>query len=188
MRHFLRAACAATAVAVLASCSDSPTGPDLDPGEGLLTFEYTGAVQGEFSARGGEQLTQPPTTPYAEALREVGFSGIQAGYPRANGRLDAVTLVGNFDFSERTVPACVPGTQVPLCMNIRVFLDTDGFSDRQPGERFFTVATSGTIRIDRVTETRVRGSFSGTLRDPLTNETIQVTDGRFDLPLRDFPL
>jgi hypothetical protein len=177
------------AVAVLASCgSDSPTGPDLDPDEGLLTFDYSGAVQGEFSARGGASLTLPHTKAYAEALREVGYSGIQAGYPRTNGRLDAVTLVGNFDFSERTVPACVAGTQVPLCMTIRVFLDTDGFSDRQPGERFFTVATSGTIRIDRVTDTRVRGTFSGTLRDPLTNETIQVTNGRFDLPLRDLPL
>jgi hypothetical protein len=71
-------------------------------------------------------------------------------------------------------------------MEIRVFLDTDGFSDTQPGERFFTVATSGTIRIERVTDTRVRGTFSGTLRDPLTNETIQVTNGRFDLPVRDY--
>ncbi len=185
MRHFFRAAYAAMAVAVLASCSDSPTGPELDPDEGLLTFDYNGAVQGEFSARGGQNPAQPPTTVYAEALRQPAFAGIQAGNPRANGRLDAVILVGNVDIAERTYPACIPNGPAGPCMDIRVFIDTDGFATRQPGERFFTEAVSGSVRFDRVTGERVRGRFSGTLRDPLTSETIQVTDGRFDLPIRD---
>jgi len=187
MRGTFRAACAMMAAGVLAACGDSTGSGGLAADEGLATFDYSGAVEGRFSARGGANLTQPPTVAYAEALARPGFVGIQAGSPRADGRFDNLILVGSVDFAVGTFPMCLSSGPTVPCMEFRVFINSDDSPQLNPGEYVFVWPVSGSVRIDRVTASRVRGTFTGTVSSLQSDDMISITNGEFDLPIRAFP-
>ncbi len=186
MRRIFRAACAMMMAGVLASCGDS-TGPELGPDEGRVAFDYRGDAQGRFSARGGPNLTSPPTAEYVEAIRQPGYLGIHAGKPRSNGRRDAVYLMARFNLEAAgTFPVCA--VTVPVtgpCIEVLILINVDSVNTLSPGEYSF-IPTSGSVTIQELGGGRVRGTFSTEMQAyPQTWETLEATGGRFDVPIRD---
>jgi len=183
MRQFFRAACAAAAVVMLAACGDS-TGPWLATDPGSLSFAFRGALQGWFSARGGAGPLSPPTAEYAEALRRPGYLAIEAGNPLPRERMSAVRLTAYFDPAVGAYPVCSPSFPVAgPCLDLRILMTLD--TGAGPREYAFVLPASGSVTIEELSRGRVRGTFSARTQDLLTRESIEVTQGRFDVPIRD---
>jgi hypothetical protein len=171
---------------VLASCGDS-TGPELAPDEGLVTFSYSGTMGGRFSARGEANPASPPTAEYAEARRQQGYLDVRAGDPLANGRLDGIRLIAYFNPLPATYPLCSAVPFTGPCVEVLVFFNLNPDSPGgRPGESVFPVALSGTVTFEELSGGRVRGTFSGSLKGSPNFAAIEVTSGRFDVPIRDF--
>jgi hypothetical protein len=186
MRRTFSAACAMMTVVALASCGDS-TGPELAPDEGLVTSSYSGAVGGRFSARGGARPASPPAVEYAEARRQPGYLDVWAGNPLANGRQDGMRLTAYFEPAPGTYPLCsVVLPDSGQCVEVLVFINLDpGSSGVKPGEYVFAVASSGSVTFEELSGGRARGTFSGNIMGSSTFGAIEVTSGRFDVPIRD---
>jgi len=187
MRRIFRAACAMMVAGVLAACGDSTGSGGLAADEGLVTFSYSGTVGGRFSARGGARPASSSTVEYAEARRQPGYLEVWAGDPLPNGHLDGLRLTAYFDPAPGTYPMCSGITPaVGPCVEVLVFINLDpGGSGVKPGEYVFAVASSGSVTIEELSGGRVRGTFSGNVMGSSVFGAIEVTSGRFDVPIRD---
>jgi hypothetical protein len=161
---------------LLASCSGAPpTGPQ--PTEsGSMSFTFTGALEGSFTVDGAHPgLSDQPTTS-AGALPSVGGDRLMLSGIRLHGSvLDALNL-------EVALPS-EPGTFAAG--------STSTFSYGQSletGVGQYYVISSGEIVVSEISESRIRGSFAAVAErnvyfpEPMT-ERIEITDGRFDLPI-----
>jgi len=176
MRNRLIAA--ACCLLVLPAC-DGSSGSDLDL-RGSVTFGYTGDRTGQFRAESdgrsailGETAAALRSEPPAEP--GIVVMGIDQGTGSDEGDLLMLTLpllggprdlpVDEFCESQD----CVGGT---LLLDVGVESDAGFFS-----------LVSGTVRVTALSDSRMRGTFTGVARDEFSDAEITVTDGAFDVPL-----
>ena len=165
------------------SCSDA-TGPDI---RGTVTFTYTGAGGGTFSASGdAPALIAPPTgTSWAVGYVQAGESFVGGSTPRSGGLVDLaiVRLERTTPGSESIDPTCnIDGSA--SCTGMVLFLNFNGNGDT--GD-FFCGLTSGTIVLTEVSSSRARGTFSGSgncVDGTGGNPSVfTVSNGAFDVAL-----
>lgn len=186
-------ALAACLVAV-AACDDGTTGP-VDAPSGSLSFSYSGAQSGSFSATGqyGEDRTGSfEWRPFAVGLRYFDNSvnaqtiDIFGVAPRSGTRGDAVDLF----IDDLTQPRAL-SLDLEACLLNRATLDVrDGCAvglfafdaSPQTGAGEIWLTRTGTLTVEAVSAGRIRGSFSGTLVNE-DDDVITVSGGTFDVPV-----
>ena len=165
------------------SCSDS-SGPDI---QGSLSFTYTGAGGGTFSASGdAPSLTAPPPgTSWAVGYVQASETHVAGSTPRSGVLIDLAIL--RF---ERTTPgsasvdlACnIDGSA--SCTGMELLLNFNGNGDT--GD-FFCGLTSGTIVLTEVSSSRAKGTFSGNgnciAGTGGASSVFSVSNGAFDVAL-----
>ncbi|HEX8695379.1 MAG TPA: hypothetical protein VF746_23405 [Longimicrobium sp.] len=178
---------AVLSLAVLCGCGD-PAGGGLADDEGLVTFDYSGALSGHFEARGPLSATSPATLAYAGAVGNASLSGLRAGMPRGNGRRNAVLLVGGFRWTPGQLRMCTPDNRVAPCFDMSAFFNLD-LSGQVDLDEWLFVNSGGTgvVTVTDASATRVRGTFSMTLVNHNGAGTLTVRNGRFDVPLGPLP-
>ncbi len=166
------------------SCSDS-SGPGI---RGSLTFAFTGAGGGSFSAAGDAPAlsTPPPTgTSWTVGFVQAGETHVGASSPRSGGLVDLVIL--RFERttlgSESIDPACnIDGSA--SCTGMVLFLNFNGNGDT--GD-FFCGLTSGTIVLTEASSSRAKGTFSGNgnciAGTGGASSVFSVSNGAFDVAL-----
>jgi hypothetical protein len=151
-RYFLLAG----ALALVASCGDSGTGSNNLSGS--LSFTYSGAISGSFSASGTlPVVTSLDTQQWAVGLRDdsQGEVIVEASKPRTSTSHDVVVL-----FITRTT---VGSSSVDCGQNTCADLFFDFDADNSTGDaQQSCFLTSGTLAISTITTSRVTGTFSGT--------------------------
>jgi len=176
-------------LAFAAACSDSGKGP-LEPGNGIasgsMSFAYAGDIAGNFSTTGSPtgSVTDEGKT-WAAAMRDRdGKLAVYGSKAQQNNLYDIVTVAA---------PRSVVGTY-PIssdcdddCALVGMFFGM-AKGDNAPFDLTCTL-TTGSITVASVSDTRIRGSFSGNgscFRLSGTGvETfdIAVTNGQFDTAL-----
>jgi hypothetical protein len=147
-------------LALLAACSESPSGPDEAADDSGITLTYTGGVSGTFAAEGDPSLTSVPNT-----------QTFAIGHHYPEGRFEVIAYRqrggSRFDVATVTLPAAAVGQAVAIdrlcaadvCPDVTIGLDL--------GQANGSVAThtckleTGTIRITALSATRASGTVSG---------------------------
>lgn len=165
----------------IAACGDS-TGPG--PDEGELEFTYGGDA-GSFSARGDVVLTGgvPDFDEWALAAEPDSVGGIvvTAFQPSATaGQGDLFILQIQPADGEGTYEPCGPDE---VCRG-RLF---QGWKTDLSGYAAWFEVVSGSVEIDELSDARIRGSFTLTLREDGGQgpAEIVISDGAFDVPVSD---
>jgi hypothetical protein len=183
-------------VLLSAGCGGSVTAPEAFNPSGTLSFTYSGSITGSFAATGELVMPQgdlPAAITGAGAWRQQEQLAFAAS--RADGVhvdvfsliLGDVTQTGTFAIN---VAACV---STPAQCRVGFFLPQLDVSELSSGpdiealrERGFTMI-AGDVTVTSISTTRVRGTFRGLAvrgtEVSLVN-TITITNGTFDLPLR----
>ena len=177
---------AAATLALFVGCKDStaPANP-----EGSFSFTYSGGISGDFDVTGAMPSTPGAQETSSWAAGEVVAGGTNAGIyvvamtPRTSTTHDFVVLIANrtnagaatIDFDNCTAAVC---STVDFVFGIA----------NGNGTGFLQICylQTGTITITEVTETHLRGTFSGagTCTAPSQTETsLTVTNGTFDVPI-----
>ncbi|HEY7770057.1 hypothetical protein [Longimicrobium sp.] len=167
---------AALAAVVLTACGD-PTGSSANQ-QGLLRFDYTGALTGSYVAETPAQDTSG-TAPYALA-RTNPF-----GYEiESRGALQTPSVVRvRMDTDQRgagvyeTRPIC-DLADARKCAHVSIEFPADPAT----GVRQRYTMVTGAVTITSTNARRVRGTFSGTAQLNVARE-IQVQNGEFDVPV-----
>lgn len=175
MLRLLRLALPALAL-VLAACDGPTETPPLRSGEVDFAFSLgTGAPSTFVSAAGDE---------HAHAILFVDGYSIRGVHPHAGRDADAISI----QLPETRAPGVVPlgivcGT---ICQWVTVELSVPRPDDGV--DNLVCTLNQGEVRVERVSEARVAGTFSGSgecqrLDSPQTVTTIQIHDGDFDVPI-----
>lgn len=187
----------AAALALTAACDDDGTGSGSND-RGSLSFAYSGAISGSYSASGtyeedasGSYETDEPFAigiRYFDEPEGEDFIDVFSYRPTSGGRGDILDLYFEDLGAERVVS-----------LNLQACLQQDGTVGEGCGIGFFAfnvfpddatesdiwVTLSGTLLINEVSDTDIRGTFSGSLVNLGTNQVITVSNGSFDVPLVD---
>lgn len=163
------------------SCSDT-TEPNVF---GSVSFSYTGAGGGTFTASGSApSFTAPSTsTSWAVGYTDAGETYVVASKPRTGGLIDMAILriQRTTAGSDAIDPTCdVDGATA--CSGLMFSLNFNGNGDT--GD-FFCFLSSGTIVVTEITGSRIKGTFSGsgscTAGAGGTPAAFTVTGGTFDV-------
>lgn len=170
------------------SCSD----PAAPAAQGSVSFTYSGAGGGTFSASGAAPSfnAPPPTTAsWVFGYVESGEMYVAGGRPRSGGLLDLAILR-----LERTTPG---STSIDASCNIDGDVTCTGmefllnFNGNGDAGDFFCSLTSGAIVVTEVNASRARGTVSGEgTCVPGTGgsaSAFSVSNGTFDVPMVDPP-
>lgn len=182
--------------AVLSACDGGTGSEELDP-VGTVSFTYRGAVSGAYQATGELQLrsgTLPQPATGATAYRQDSILAVLAfktdGGARGDGFsliLGALTETGSYAFDPL---ACQSGS-AGAC-RIGVFapgLDAALLATTPDAAALAAnayVLVLGSVNVTRLTDLRVRGTFSGTAvraSDPTLENAVTITRGEFDVPI-----
>ena len=160
------------------ACSDSA-----GPGQGSVSFTYTGAGGGNFSASGDAAFTTG--TSWAAGFVQRGETHVGASNPRSGGLVDLaiLRLERTTPGSESIDPACnIDGST--SCTGMDFYLNFNGDGDTRD---FGCALTSGTIVLTQVSSSRAKGTFSGSgiCVDGTGggSEGFSVSNGAFDVAL-----
>lgn len=166
------------------SCSDS-SGPGI---RSSLSFTYTGAGGGSFSASGdAPSLNAPPPTgtTWSVGYVQAGETYIGASRPRSGGLVDLAILryERTTPGSEAIDPTCnIDGSTA--CTGMDFYLNFNGNGDT--GD-FFCGLTSGTIVVTEISSSRAKGTFSGSgtclAGTGGASSAFSVSSGTFDVAL-----
>jgi hypothetical protein len=170
----------------LTACGkDDPVGPDP---KGTLSFTYSGDISGTFSASGEPKPDAGdfPQTEFAAAQAENGNVLIIGLRPTQQPKFDYFGIALEGVTSPKTVQVCAQptGGACPAVFYLRGFNGNGDTFDQA------YVFTSGSVTISEINAERVRGSFQGTAifisgsGQPSFGRTITVTNGQFDVPVR----
>lgn len=152
---------------------------------GSMSFTYTGAGGGTFSAAGNApSFTAPSTsTSWAVGYTDAGETYVAASKPRTGGLIDMAILriQRTTAGSEPIDPTCdVDG--VAACSGLMFALNFNGNGDS--GD-FFCFLSSGTVVVTEISESRIKGTFSGSGSCAAgaggTPAAFTVTGGTFDV-------
>jgi hypothetical protein len=177
------AAALALAALTLSGCGDS-TG--LGSKTGSLSFSYSGARSGSFSASGEYRAT---TTSFVKQPFAVGSKGVENGvafisvlsYQPVTSTTGDVAIVLLPNVTAPTTLSLDSTCDTDACPLAAVVFDTD--PDVDEDESDFYVFDSGTLQVTSVASGRITGTFSGTATEFLSDAAITVTNGTFDVPL-----
>ncbi|HEY0025759.1 MAG TPA: hypothetical protein VGB24_22920 [Longimicrobium sp.] len=163
---------AALAAIVLTACGDPSGSGDQ---QGLLRFNYTGALTGSYVAEAPAQDTSG-TGPYALARPHL------VGYEIESRSASPMVRVGMITDQRATGVY-----EVQLICDIsdtrRCAAGAIEFpADPATGVRQRYVMVAGTVTITSANARRIRGTFSGTAELNVARQ-IQVQNGEFDLPV-----
>jgi hypothetical protein len=166
-------------IALLALALLATTGCELgtgfDENEGRVAFAFDGAEEGLFSARGSRGDEWDRGTWGAGRISPTEVSVI-ARWEHRDGSVDFIWFSGR---------SGAPGTY-PL----KSWTQPDGVSSefgrdvdhRSNSARVIYELVDGTFTLEGTSNGRIRGRFSGTAVARYGTETIQITDGVFDVP------
>jgi hypothetical protein len=189
--RFLAAFCAV----LLAACGDGTGTEPLDP-VGTVRFDYRGAITGSYEASGelpieNGALTQPATG--ASVIRRDSVLAVvafrQNGGTKGDGfslLLGALTKTGSYSIDAlgcQTAPgSCRVGVFARDLdvAKLTTSPDTAGLTSNA------YVLALGTVNVTRLTDVRVRGTFSGVAvraSDPNPLNPVTITNGEFDVPI-----
>lgn len=183
----MKTGCLAVALAVaaltLSGCGDS-TGSGVKTGS--LSFSYSGARSGSYNASGEYR---PTATSFARQPFAVGSKGVQNGvaFISVLSYQPVTTTTGH------VVIMLLPTVTAPATLSLDASCDTDQCPlagvvfDTDPDvaedESNLYVFDSGTLQVTSVSSGRITGTFSGTATEILSDSSITVTNGAFDVPL-----
>jgi hypothetical protein len=151
-RYFLLAG----ALALVASCGDSGTGSNNLSGS--VSFTYSGAISGSFSASGAlPVVTSQETQQWAVGARDdsQGEVIVEALKPRTSTSHDVVILF----ITRTTVGSSLVDCGQNVCADLFFDFDVNNSSEDVQQSCFLA---SGTLNIATITSSRVTGTFSGT--------------------------
>ncbi|HET7464941.1 MAG TPA: hypothetical protein VFJ82_27100 [Longimicrobium sp.] len=184
-RQIMKAALAG-AVALLAACGDS-TGSNTATGAGSLSFTYSGARAGSYSASGEFQQN---TTSFVKQPFAVGVRSQQGG-------VSAISIVSYLPVTSTTGHLVLLGIPEPagtgsvdlsgntctdLCPIALIAYDTNPDLDEDASQLFGFV--TGVVNITSKSNGHLRGTFSGTAENFAGDSVITITNGQFDVPIR----
>jgi|GEM_PF-2142515 hypothetical protein len=171
---------------------------------GRVQFVFDGAYSGTFDAGGIRPITDGAFVPFAGAdIKESSISrpnysltypemSLRSFSPQTDTRGHQVwfTILGaERGTFTRTCGFSSGGGTLPPCASIYFAPDDEPRTTLSGGSGPVFTLDSGTVTITALTRDRVRGTFSGKLRN--YSETVPVivsiTDGRFDVPVRHIP-
>ena len=171
-------------LALLASCKDSSTSPS--GFSGTLSFSYSGAITGNFSASGVMPAATGAMETSAWAAGEVstvdGVTYVAAATPRNSTSHDFFGF-----YVERTTPGSSSASD--NCTSNCAFVGFEFGMQNGAGNTWLQICslTTGTVAITEITATRVKGTFSGTGEcvpfGSSTPQAFTVTNGTFDVAL-----
>jgi hypothetical protein len=171
---------------VFAACTDgkSPT-EGSGNNSGSLSFSYTGAIQGSFSASGVPSASEGSTWAGGE-IDTDGSLLVVASKGHAQNRFDIIIL---------QTPVAAAGTyqitetcSAEICPELAAILGIERNTNWETFERSCWLDT-GSITITNVTNRRARGTFSGQgtclsiVEQEMVEETFDITNGQFDTVL-----
>jgi len=179
------AALAAVTVAA-AACKDT-TGI-APPTAGSLSFSYTGARSGSYSASG--LLTRHNDSAFVKQSFASGLTLTNNGRPYVGMLSYAPLTTSSGDEVVFLFPSVGAGqtlTFTETCATSTCSLGLIAFNTNPDlvndgSDPFFF--TTGTLQITSVKDGRIAGTFSGTAVDSLGTRTITVTGGTFDISVR----
>jgi hypothetical protein len=161
----------------LAACKDSTGSGDNPPGS--LSFTYTGAVTGEFSASGAFD-------PDANAFSDYAVASVLSGRLVVIASDTLVTGRGNL-FAIYVPPATgkttCTATTTPTSCQIRGELITGVSSNPNEGIGGSYAGYVGTIEVTELANNRVRGTFSIVLESEELESQVEISAGSFDAPV-----
>jgi hypothetical protein len=171
----------------LAACGDddNPIAPDKT---GSLSFTYSGDMSGTFSVSGEANFDNAdyPQNAFAAAQTEGGAVSIAGIRPTQPPKFDFAGIELEGVTGPRTIQVCAQPTG-GACPLVFFLLGFNGNGDTFDQGYVFT---SGSVIISEINAERVRGSFQGTALfisgtgQPDFTRTITVTNGQFDVPVR----
>lgn len=179
---------AAALLLTLAACDGDPSGPGDSQSTVSITYAGTG-ISGRYAATGEPSAALPPLRQdYAQGRRYASKGGIEV---HSNATRSATMT----DFSTIDIPRLTVGTSTidPNCdddwcasVSLAVEVGTTGVSQARQS----CFLRQGSVTVTAVSDTRVRGTFSGTghcLSASGTDdiEDFTITSGSFDVALVD---
>jgi hypothetical protein len=182
--------------AVLGACDGGTGSEELDP-VGTVSFTYRGAVSGSYQATGELQLrsgTLPQPATGATAYRQDSVLAVLAFKTEGGARGDGFTLVlgaltekGSYAFDplacqSQASGACRIGVFAPGLDAAQLAATPDAAALAANAY----VLVLGSVNVTRLTELRVRGTFSGTAvraSDPTLASAVTISRGEFDVPI-----
>jgi hypothetical protein len=178
---FHRTLAAALSVLILSSCGDS-TGSQED-GPGRMKFTYSGYVSGTFDASG---------TPPVSGAGEFGAAMVNpVSWLTIVAVEDNGTQYGNTVLL-RALPRVGSATCAPGSDPIRCDFRWEFWISPTPGAGVTDLSTGyvGTVEVTKLTETRVRGTFSIDAQasstahgGPNSRVPMLIVNGSFDVPI-----
>jgi hypothetical protein len=205
----------ALSLAALGACDRQPVAaPDAAPAlsglpmnppgredAGFVSFTYTGDESGRYFAFGeptGLSGSTPTGSDFGAATHYyLGLEPRQdlgtavTSTARAQGGLSDLVHIqfsGPLQTGTYNISTCGRGGG-PFCPLIALVFDVDNSVDGGGTQARYYEFTSGTITIESVENGRVTGTFQGTAVQTYPPEgagnTIVITDGRFDVPVRE---
>lgn len=170
------------------SCSD-PAAPEYD---GALSFAYTGAGGGSFTASGpAPSFNAPPptSTSWVVGYMESGEAYVFGGSPRSGGLIDlAILRLERTTAGSASIDVSCDLDASTSCTGMQLLLNFNGNGDS--GD-FFCSLTSGTIVLAEIDASRARGTFSGSggcvSGTDGSASAFSVSTGTFDVPVVDPP-
>lgn len=187
-KQITRAALGA-AVAILSACGDSTGSDNTAIGSGSLSFNYGGARTGSYSASG--QFKQNGSLfvkqPFAVGIRSLqgGQSAIAiVSYQPVTSTTGNEIVIGIPEISGTgTIDLSEQGCTGTLCPLALLVFNTNPDLEEDDSKLF--AVSSGTVNITSNTGGHLRGTFSGTAELFGGDSVVTITDGQFDVPVRD---
>jgi hypothetical protein len=189
--RFLVAFCAV----LLAACGDGTGTQPLDP-VGTVRFDYRGAITGSYEAIGelpieDGALPQPATG--ASAIRRDSVLAVVAFRQNGGTKGDGFSLLlGALDRTGSYSIDALGCQTAPGSCRVGVFArDLDAAMLTTSPDTAALVSTAyvlafGSVNVTRLTDVRVRGTFSGVavrLSDQNLQNPVTITNGEFDVPI-----
>lgn len=190
MKSMRRMLLAVTVAAFTVGCGSDSTGPGGDEGlSGSMSFTYSGALSGTFSANG--KFTGNLESSLNAGSLTIGFRHPENGLFGVNGYDITSGTRGNmavmvFEGTEkgRYTPG-VPSECEPRCATVMLYFNLDmGGGAQTPGSetRTFYFET-GELNVTELDSKVVKGTFSGTAVEFLGTAELTITNGTFSAPI-----
>jgi hypothetical protein len=166
------------------SGSGSPTGPTA--GSGSVSFNFTGAVSGNYSASGAVQVNQITGAQFgtwAAGGREGGELAVVAFRARTNPRGDFFGLFVEGITGPRTVS--ITEDCETNCAEVVFVTNMSITGTDQTFERICVLLT-GSVTVSSISAQRAQGTFSGQgecVNMAFEEEPFAITNGTFDVPI-----
>jgi len=188
-RPFALIAC----LSLLAACgSDNPTAPVA--ASGTVTFNYSGAGGGSYSASGSLLSTASSGTAQSTTW-STGWKDNADGSTNVASNVAVTSTVANFfgivinrqTTGTATIDPNCQSTNTTACTDVILFI---GFNANSGAFNFVCALESGSVVIATISASKVTGTFSGTgtcVSSTGAPSTFTITNGSFDVPLQAMP-